>query len=229
LIPASMTVRLIGLSLVNDPLDLGNTPLHQTHQVKYHQPTGGSRFVTLSETRFEAIWPIADSYDVREFLGLLGIETAIGDLLKGSRILNEVSAPINAVLKTRESRGQTAEREFMKYLDSLNAPESSTVRGAGRDLRLGRMLRDANLLKYAQGTGISGSGAEYPSFGSGSYAMPNPGLAWALSGKSRGGLRSAVALDLVEKSRYQREIDTARVYVSFMKSCNTNITCVLRP
>jgi hypothetical protein len=227
LVPTSLNLRVIGLSLVNDPLDLGNVPLHQVHRVEseWPDPNHSEQFakIQLSERRFEAVWPIANTYDLRELLGLLGVVTPLGALTNGSRVDNEVVAPLSAVLKTRESRGQTAEREFMEYLESLNAGDRAGVRGSGLDVRLGRMLRDSNLLAFANG-GAFGS-AIYPTFGSGSYGMPNPGLAWVLSSKSRQGMMEAIRMEYAHKSRYQSDTDMQRVVQVFEASCASNAKC----
>jgi hypothetical protein len=228
LVPPSVTLRLVGLSVVNDPLDLGNVPLHVVHRAKReqlgpHSNTAGPVKMQVSEPRFEAVWPVAGAYDVRETLGLMGIATPLADLTTGSRVLNELMAPAGAVLRTRESRGLTAEREFMEYVGTLGATGSAAVRGCSVDVRLGRMLRDAYLLEYADG-GDLGS-PKTPTFGKGEHAMPSPGLAWWLSSKSRQGMEWAIDDGYRHESRYQSETDLMRVLRVFDSACETNLTC----
>lgn len=190
LVPAHVRLRLLGLSVVNDPLDLSNVPLDSVRLLQ--QPRLGAR-TKVSELRFETIWPIGQSYELREFRRLLAIRTTQSWLTSKRRLQNELSAPLSTVLLTRESRGLTAEREFAEYLGSMNSEHlpDAPISGKWLDIRLGRMLRAANLMEFQINPGLSDSTA-VPKTREGLQAMPNPGLAWSLSLNSRHGMYQAI-------------------------------------
>lgn len=223
LVPSHVRLRLLGLSMVNDPLDLSNVPLDSVRMLQQLKLGTNTK---VQELRFETIWPIGQSYDLRELRSLLAIRTTQSWLTSRRRLQNELGAPLSTVLLTRESRGLTAEREFAEYLRSLNSARlpDAPVSGKWLDIRLGRMLRDANLLDYAINPGLSDSTA-VPTNRKGSQAMPNPGLAWFLSRNSRDGMYRAIHFEPDDPNPLKVYGDIQQIRHVLKAICGSNSIC----
>lgn len=231
-LPKTAALHIVGLSLVNDPFDLGNKPLDSVNVVlneKYslasRRPNGMPRVVEAKEIRFEDIWPIASSYDVRELSAMMGRPTPLNELLGNSRLATEAFAPVMTVLRTREARGITAERQFALQLDALvnDRGSKSSISGEWLDLRLGRMLRDRNLLRFSSGIGAMPTN---PTLGQGIDSTPNPELAWFLSSRSRQSIFESLTYEKDRPSRYASDRDLVRFKKLFSRVCGGEPKCV---
>jgi hypothetical protein len=223
LVPAHVRLQVLGLSMVNDPLDLSNVPLDS---VRMLQQSKLGKNTKERELRFETIWPIGQSYDLREFRRLLAIRTTQSWLTSKRRLQNELRAPLSTVLLTRESRGLTAEREFAEYLESLNNEylPDAPISGKWLDIRLGRMFRAANLMEFQINPGLSDSTA-VPKTREGSEAMPNPGLAWSLSLNSRHGMYRAIHFEPDDPNPLKLYGDIQQIRHVLNTICASNPIC----
>ncbi|MBQ0961643.1 hypothetical protein KAK06_22070 [Ideonella sp. 4Y11] len=226
-------LHILGLSLVNDPLDLGNDPLDREYLL--YQAATNSPYPSIAndgessdiqpsgERRFGSIWPAARSYDTRELRAMMGETTPIDSLIDNSLMKTESLVPIDAVLSAREARGLTAERQMKDYLQEMRIDDGIKDNSIGSwvDVRLGRLLRDSNSPKSGSDSLI----IDRPSVGYGSRTFPNPQLAWRLSESSRDAILKALTARPDSPGRYTEWDDIQKAIDLFQSICEKSVSC----